>query len=398
MPIELLESSRLRYWCERIRMPEGVTAALDDVRAEIQASPQMQAIFDAFYEKTALRSEWHRDWAPLPMDPAVVEQFGQRASLFYLLAYMAAVPRLEETYRQRGIDTQTMIATLQDIPFYTLQATDVHGYWRFDQFMWIWRHLTCELFRLGRLQFMLLPFNGHITAFRHRDTGAVQVLADPNRILRADGYALGAGDTDEWKDPANQEDGWTPTYEETADGWRGYPVSPYGYALREPVELPRSSWELALQHGDTVLDIHIPRGTTLSAEECRDSFEQAYAFFARYNPDRAIKAAYCHTWFFTPQLQSLLPPSSSIVRFQREFYLYPHPGGPSFLWNFVFGEKFPDRATAPRDTSLRRAVLDWLAAGKPLFDLPGIMLHPPQEWGSQPYMTAWDRQHSQKER
>jgi hypothetical protein len=36
-------------------------------------------------------------------------------------------------------------------------------------------------------------------------------------------------------------------------------------------------------------------------------------------------------------------------------------------------------------------VLDWLEAGKPIFDMPGVMLHPPEAWGSQPYMGAWDQ-------
>lgn len=391
MDIEILESHPLQVWCERIGMAAGASQALEEVRGEVVEAPQLLAIFTAFYDKTALRGEWDRDWHPLEIDPVVSDYFGQRASLFYLLAMMAAIPALEQTYRQRGIDVQIMLDTLKDIPFYTNQASEVHGYWRFDQFMWIWRHLAGELFRLGRLQFMLLPFPGQVTAFQRQADGEVVLLADPNRILRGDGYALGAGQTEESAAPSDADEAWTPIFAESEAGWQGHPVSPYGYALREPIILDRCEWQIALQPGDTILDLHIPRGQSLSEEECRASFQQAYDFFGHYFPERPFKGVYCHTWFFTPQLQSLLPPASSIVRFQREFYLYPHPGGPSFLWNFVFGEKYPDATSAPRDTSLRRAVLDWLAAGKFLFDMPGIMLHPPQEWGTQPYMRAWDQ-------
>jgi hypothetical protein len=35
-------------------------------------------------------------------------------------------------------------------------------------------------------------------------------------------------------------------------------------------------------------------------------------------------------------------------------------------------------------------VLDWLEAGGEIFDLPGVRFHPPEEWGSQPYMREWD--------
>jgi hypothetical protein len=54
-----------------------------------------------------------------------------------------------------------------------------------------------------------------------------------------------------------------------------------------------------------------------------------------------------------------------------------------FLWNFVFGGKHADPVTAPRDTTLRRAVLDHLAAGGEIFELSGLRFRTPQEWGTQ---------------
>ncbi len=392
MDIEILNPHRLLYWCERLKMPSGAVEALAQVSAEVCDSPALLAKFTAFHHATALRGEWHTDWSPLPFDPEVEAALGRRASLFYLLAYLAALPYAWQEYNRLGIDPSIFDATLYDLTFYTLQATDVHGYWRFDQFMWVWRHLSVKLFRLGRLQYMLIPYHGHATAFRDRQSGEILLLCGPTIPLRADGWAQGAGGTAAGPDEAT----WYAVYEETAAGWHGNPICPYGYALKEPVFLPRDRWEKILTQGDTVLDLHIPRGHSLTAEECRASLRQAHDFFAHFWPDQPFRAAFCHTWFFTPQLQALLPPTSSIVNFQREFYLYPHAGGPQFLWSFVFGEKYPDRATAPRDTSLRRAVLDWLAQGKELFDLPGVLFHSPEEWGTQPYMRRWDRQRPQE--
>lgn len=391
MNIELLQNDRLNYWCQRLKMPSEAVDALTQVSHEIKADPRLLGIFSEFYQATTIRGEWHKDWSPLSFDPLVLTHFEQRTSLFYLLAYLAALPAAEEQYHRLGICSEIFDATMYDLTFYTLQATDVHGYWRFDQFMWVWRHLTCQLFRLGRLQFMLIPYQGHATAFRNLENGEILLLCGPQIALRADGYAFEAGKTEPY--PPDQS-AWYAVYEDSAQGWTGCPVSPYGYALREPVFLPRTAWECILRQGDTVLDIHIPRGKTLTEEECRESFTQAYQFFSVHWPEKTFSAAFCHTWFFTPQLQSLLPPTSSIVHFQREFYLYPGPGGPGFLWSFVFGEKYPDPATAPRDTSLRRAVLDWLSNGKELFDLPGVMFHSPEAWGSQPYMSHWDRKNN----
>lgn len=384
MELEILYPERLLYWCDRIHIPPAGRAPLLEMLAEINADEALTRVFQEFHQATALQGKWHEEWAPLPFDPIVENALGQRTALFYLLAYLAALPYVDQQYKRRGIDPQVFSATLFDISFYYAQDTDISGYWTFTEFAWIWRHLTAQLFRLGRLQFMLIPFEGGVTAFRRRSNGNILILADPAMGLREDGYAAGAGGAH-----ADQPK-WYPAFRASPEGWYGHLVSPYGRAQKEQIFLPADQYEVALAPGDTVLDLHIPRGDSLTLEDCRQSFRQAFDFFAWQSPDRPFRASYCHTWFFTPQLQQILGPTSSIVRFQREFYLVPHPGSPNFLWNFVFGKKYPDPASAPRDTTLRRSVLDWLASGKELFDLQGMMFHAPEDWGSQPYMRRWD--------
>ena len=395
MDVEILIPDRLAGWCRRLDFPSEAIAALMEVARAVTGDETLLAIFCSFHEKTALRGEWHKEWSPLPFDPQVQEALGERASLFYLLAYLAALPYAEKEYRRRGIGLEIFDDTMSDFRNYLCQVHDLEGRWGFREFMWMWAHLTCELFRLGRLQFRLAPFEGKVMAFRKKDGRRFVLLADPGMKLRPDGYALGAGrinlDAQPTWDPLPQETGgWLPRFEEGSEGWKGHPVSPYGNVLGEETCLPRSGWECVLRHGDTVLDMHIPPRDTFTVETCRASLRQAFDFFAQQFPDNPFKAGFCHTWFFTHPLQEFLPPESHIVQFQREFYLYPHPGGPGFLWEYAFGEKYRDIATAPRDTRLRRAVLDWLGQGKELFDLPGVFFHTPEEWGSQPYMRAWD--------
>jgi len=38
---------------------------------------------------------------------------------------------------------------------------------------------------------------------------------------------------------------------------------------------------------------------------------------------------------------------------------------------------------------LQRGVLDWIDHGGEIFDLPGILFHSPEEWGTQPYMRRF---------
>lgn len=391
MEIEILNEECLRAWCARIHAPAEGTEALVEIAQTVLTSEPLLRVFTGLHEQTAIRGEWPEEWDGPAFDPAVEAALGEKTSLFYLLAYMAALPYAEQEYHRRGIGMDIFDATMPDISFYYAQDSDVRNRWMFDEFPWIRLHLSCRLFRLGRLQFALKTFDSGVTAYRNKASGAIRLLADPALALRPDGCAYGAGAGTAAQSLAEPGESWLPVFEETADAWRGHLVSPYGYAMREPVTLPKIDWELALQRGDWVLDTHIPRGKTFTTQEWRESYRRGLDFFAWQHPERQIKAAYCHTWFFTPQLQQLLPAESHIVRFQREFYLYPNPGGPGFLWNFVFGERYTDPTTAPRDTSLRRAVLDWLAEGKELFDLPGVFFHSPEELGAQPYMTAWDR-------
>ena len=395
MEIEILDETRLRYWCGRIDLPEAAIVELGKTAKAVVSSVQLFRTFIDFHEKTVGRGEWHRLWSPLPFDRDVTAALGERTSLFYLLAYLSALPYAEQEYIRRGIGLDIFHDTMVDIRTWLVHRYDLDGRWSFDQFSWIWRHLSCELFRLGRLQFMLKPFDGGVTAFRHKTSAEYVLLADPNVTLRAGGVALGAGRSNP-QDPFYREEsrpeemGWQAVFEASPEGWRGHPITPSGIVQPEAVFLASSTWERVLQNGDTVLDMHIPRKDPFTVETCRDSLRSAFEFFHQQAPERPFTASYCHTWFYTPQLQQILPPESNIVLFQREAYLYPFPGTPGFLWDYVFGEKVKSLATAPRDTSLRRAVLDWMNAGRELFDLAGVMFHGPDEWGSQPYMRRYD--------
>lgn len=391
MEIEILNEERLRAWCARIEMPAEGVDPLAQMARKVREDETLREIFQSYYQ-SLLREEFLAYNEQIVFHPAVEAAFSRQASLFYLLANLALLPNAEREYQRRGLSKALFDETMRDISFYYAQDSAVRGYWMYDEFPWIWRHLSCRLFRLGRLQYMLAPFRDGITALRSRVDGEILLLADPDLPLRADGAALGAGLGSVEAAPSG-EVRRQPLFEENEHGWRGVPISPYGYALRDAVFLPRERWEIALTKGDWVIDIHIPRGDSLTTAECRDSFCQAADFFAWQYPESKTKAFYCHTWFFTPQLQAMLTPQSSIVRFQREFYLFPFPGSPAFMWNFVFGERYPDPESAPRDTTLRRATLDWLAQGKEIYDLPGVLFHDPKDFGTQPYMTRWDILH-----
>ncbi len=390
--IEILIPERLAFWGELVDLPLAAIAALQAMAMLVRQDAVLSAAFEDFYEKTVLRGEWHREWSPVPIDPEVASRCGESVSLYQFLGYLSALPHTWEHYQRLGIELEVFKATMLDLRFYLQDYFDQHATWGYDRFGWIWRHLTVELFRLGRLQYMLMPFSGGVRALRRKPGATPEetppstvLLADPDLPLREDGYAWGAGRPKRSDIPPESESTWRPSFDAQPEGWRGHLVSPHGRVQREPTWLSVTDWELILDPGDTIIDMHIPRSDALNSDTCGSSYAQALKFFAKIFPDRPSKALYCHTWIFSPQLQEFLPQTSNLVKFQREFYLYPHPGTPGYLWSFVFGDHQAP-AGAPRDTSLRRAVLDCLEGDGEIFDLPGLMFHAPDAWGTQPYM------------
>ncbi len=120
-------------------------------------------------------------------------------------------------------------------------------------------------------------------------------------------------------------------------------------------------------------------------DACGESFRLAADFFPRYFPDRPFKGFCCCSWLLNTQFQDMLPPASNIVRFQGEFYLFPiHSGGRSGFER-IFGRDFQDLSEAPRDTTLRRAVLDHLQAGDYLRNGGALLFAEDLDWGKQVY-------------
>lgn len=385
--MELLEELR-PYWDQamadlRELPPAFLTPAQVKVNREwCGFDPATGPIFEAAAEKIA-RSEalsrmtWLIYWLvferaerPLPKLPQFKQALGEDGIFLHLLAAMAIVPLIREFHRGIGVAEDVTRACCNRVRCFSSNYERAHnghpGIFP-NQLSWL-RHYASGslLFRLGRLEYWAAPFHGWITAFRNRRTGEVLALANAGLHLNSNGLGF---------DPAKVSqygEGWTSTLEITATAARGYPINPAGFAVRREISLPLNVWKLVLGPGDLVLDIHIPEGGDMAPEKCRDSLRRALEFFHHHFPYPRPVAFTCLSWIFGPQLETLLPPASNLVRFMREAYLFPVPSAETNVW-FVFLQDQFDPATAPRDTSLRRAIYDHLAAGN-LFHNGGMFL------------------------
>ena len=118
-----------------------------------------------------------------------------------------------------------------------------------------------------------------------------------------------------------------------------------------------------LAPGEAFLDVHVPAAGPLSPDACDASFDHARAFFARHFSGDRVRLFACASWLLDPELASLLPEDSNIVRFQRRFEIIASGKDYSGVFRFVFGrpeldrEKAPDVLSLPQRTALERALV-----------------------------------------
>jgi hypothetical protein len=293
--------------------------------------------------------------------PSLETRLAEDAGLFYLCLILELVPRIRSTHAARRVDERITRDTCQDLRIAVRRYRDLKGRPGVEPWLLGWYRLLAsgDLYRLGRIQYVLRPFRGRVEVFRHRSTRRTVALAAHGTSFTSDGYLDSASKAP--RDPGER----TARFECDGHTILGTPIDPRGHAEAGEIELPCSEWRSVLRPGDTVMEMHIPERDPYTLEGWGDSMRQAAAFFPRMHPEQPVTAFGCSSWLLSPQLEALLGESSNLARFVREPYLFPIPSSGRDGLFFMFGTREVDLATAPRDTRLRRAVLGLLDAGMP---------------------------------
>ncbi|MEI7435307.1 MAG: acyltransferase domain-containing protein [bacterium] len=304
------------------------------------------------------------------------------AAMIPALVMLAGVERIRTVHRNRQIPEKVTRDTLTDIEIWIQTYRRQQGEWGLSNIYWLAHHFAGHIFRLGRLQFIHKPFAGPLHAFTHKTTGRVLALSTPDVKIRSDGYVDGTNDVFE-------SQAFTPSFIASDNSVTGHPIHPLGRVLSQPVTLSLADWMPTLAPGDPILDIHIPETGPMDFDLCGDSLRQAIDFFPRHFSEFTPAIAFhCSTWFFDSQYQSILPPSSNIVRFQREFHLFPALSHDREAFLRVFVVPPIDLTTASRNTTLQRSMLDFTLAGNRLRCAGGFLPIHGLNWGSARYQTS----------
>ena len=128
----------------------------------------------------------------------------------------------------------------------------------------------------------------------------------------------------------------------------------------------------------------------MTPERTLESMRMAVEFFPGHFPDQPFRAVACTSWIFNPRFGTILAPDANLRRVAREVYLFPIPSSGRDGIFFLFGADEVDPATAPRDTSIRRALLEEMDAGRPLLCGGMFILREDLEhFGTQHYRRHW---------
>jgi hypothetical protein len=363
-----------------LRLPEDVVNAFIQAFETIHSNEYLLRLtwlchYILFHSKAVFPRD---DLVRWPVPESIM---GQNSGMFPAVILLSGMSELSQLHQRRGIPEEIIQSTLSDLLLWMNHYHDKFGVWGLEQLAWFMNYFSGEMYRLGRLQFIPSSFSGNLIILRGKVSGKVIALSEAGIKYRGDGQRDG---TNGIYDTLNS---WISYIEITPNQITGNPILPSGSALKETISLSTSQWEKVLSHGDAILEVHIPAGSKMEYAECGESFKTAVAFFERYFPEVSFKGFTCSSWLLDSQLQGILDPSSNIYKFQREFYLFPLLTDDFQTFERVFGSKPVDFPKAPRDTSLKRAILDYVIRGNHMRAGGGFILKDDLNWGGEIYQN-----------
>jgi hypothetical protein len=369
-----LDAHEIARNCAEASLDEAATQTLLDLAQRISADPDLRSVSSMVHHLVFETSE--DCTAAISRADAA---FGTEADLLHALFVLDSMRLVREKQQARGVPGEIGRAVNQRHAVAWLNhAIATHGHVGISDWIPGWMRTigSGELYRLGRLEFILIGWDYPFRVYANRQTNEVIVLAEAGQRFTQDGYLVGTTT-------------WTSSLLETDDAVLGIPISPGGYALPQSVSLSRSEWRMVLGQGDPVLDMHVPGEGTLTLESLHNALTQAESFFSQFYPERPFVAYACDSWLFSPQLETMLPTESNILRWQHEGYLFPADDDEGSFLMFTFGSTTIDLATAPQDTRLRRAIIAYLAGGGELRSGRYLLLRSDlSRFGTQPYRQA----------
>lgn len=379
--LPFLADEHTAWACQEAYLPKEIAQVATPFGRRIASCSALSALAWHFHHCLVLSTSYSREdmfrW------PSLEGALQDDAGTFYLLVLLSGLPHMQAIHRAHAVPADVVRDTVLDVKLWleVQRRQHPHSPWGLTPYNvgWLANHIRGEIYRLVRLQFQFATFGYPLRAFRHLGARTVVAIAEKGVRFQANG----GRDASQPDEPG----AWTSRLVATDEAIIANPILPTGRALAQEVRLLASEWEQVLAPGQPALNLHIPAGGPLDHRLCGESFQRAMEFFPRHFPERPFDVFCCGSWLLNAQIEQFLPASSNIVRFQREFYLFPIPLDSRYLLSRVFGEVPDNIAVAPRKTGFQRALAEFLHGGGRLQPSGGgcFLLPEDLDWGAQVY-------------
>lgn len=120
----------------------------------------MESIIKKWYERLGFPQEWRNDFEEIlestELSPCSVNEYNDTTDAARnLLMYLFFCEELQKEYQKVGIPETILFDTLDDIVIWAKVHYDINETIGLSETDWLRRHLTMQLFKLGRLQFCM---------------------------------------------------------------------------------------------------------------------------------------------------------------------------------------------------------------------------------------------------
>ena len=350
---EIIDSSR---YCG---LDDNEISFLIKTSEKISSDPNLCRLAWYLYWKMYLCPE-RLDYENSKNLPSLNASLEESAGAFYLLVLLGIVPFIKTYHKALGVPEEATKETMLEVKSLMENYKNSYGGTGIccRQLYWPQYYLHGNLFfRVGRFEYWVKPYTGAVNVYRNKKTSQIMTILNTQGLYDEDGLC------DKAEERVIKKNYWQSEFRIENNCVYGTPVEPCGRAIRKTVKLLLDDWECVMEKGSIILDMHIPAGGSMTPDICAESVKRARYFYLRYFPKLNPVAIVCHSWIFSPDLPVFISKESNLLKFMNETYLYPvespaHVG----IWFFLYQEKF-DAKTAPRKSSLQRAVVEHLEKG-----------------------------------
>lgn len=287
--------------------------------------------------------------------------------VFPLILLMSQIDSAKQRYLSRGVPENEADNNISAFGkcFKSMSERFGRAFLPLSHFNWLCNYVSARIFNIAGFNFEVRTYPCRGVYIKNRQSSELVPLM-LNEKMHKSGLVLGtAGCEDE-------NGSWFASYEETEEAFCGFASDKDGIVHNEKKICPKTEWELFLKPGDDMISFHIPKKADFTPENLDKAFKEGCEKVKQYYPEKNIKCLLCSSWLVSPQLKSIMKPTSNIVAFAERFTPFPQKNDGKAVFSFVFPAGIERYEDLPENTSLERALKKLYLEGKYIYTYPGV--------------------------